>query len=146
MQADAATEAAVLTYLRTFSATFQRRDVAGVLALFSSDADIVFVGTGADEERRGPDQLRIQLERDFAQSEAAAFTWHWHTVSQAGAVAWLAADGMVKAIVEDHDYAFPVRLTAVLEERAGGWVFMQMHVSVPAAGEPEGHSFPILAP
>lgn len=146
MPADAVTEAAVLLHLRTFSETFRQRDVAGTLALFAAEPDLIFVGTGADEERQGPAQLRVQLERDFAQSEAAAFTWHWHSVSQAGVVAWLTADGIVNARVEGWDYTFPVRLTAVLEQRGGQWLFRQMHISVPAAGEPEGQSFPSLAP
>ncbi len=144
MRADAAIEAAVIHCVATFGTAYNRRDPATILALFAPDADVVFLGTGADERRVGPDAVRAQLERDFAQSDEASFAWSWQTVSQAGMVAWITAEGHVSATIEGHHLSFPLRLTGVLERRATDWLFVQMHLSVPATSEPEGHSFPTL--
>jgi hypothetical protein len=42
------------------------------MALCASDADVVLYGTGADEERVGPVQIRTQVERDWSQTESAS--------------------------------------------------------------------------
>ena len=141
MKADANTEAAAVASLTKFSDAYARRDKDALLAVFAPDPDVLLFGTGADEKRIGRAELKAQTDRDFAQSEAASCRWTWHSVSTAGSVAWLAADGVVSARVAGQNLSFPVRLTAVLERRGDQWPIVQAHVSVPAAGEPEGQSY-----
>lgn len=142
MKADEATRAAIVAQLMAFGDAYRRRDPAALLALFAADADVVFIGTGVDERRVGPDELKAQIERDVAQSDAVSFDWDWHAVSQAGPVAWIAAHGIVAATVDGRDITFPIRLTGILEQRDSAWLFLHTHLSVPATAEPEGHSFP----
>src|SRR5205085_8614922 len=93
MKADAQTEAAVIAALEQFQHAAEQGDVESFLATCAPEADIVFIGTGADEKRVGRAELQRQLERDLSQSERLSFDFAWHTVSAAGSVAWVATTG-----------------------------------------------------
>jgi ketosteroid isomerase-like protein len=97
VKADAKTEAAVMAVVDKFNETYARRDIDGLLALFAPDSDLVLFGTGADEKRVGLAELKFQAERDWAQSDSISFEFGWRSVSAAGSVAWLAAEGMGQA-------------------------------------------------
>lgn len=142
MKADAATEAAVMAVFEEFARAYEARDVAGTVAAFAPDADLVFFGTGADERRIGLDEVRAQIERDLAQSQQVTWRWGWRSVSMSGSVAWIAVDASVHALLDGQELSMPLRVTAVLEARDGAWRIVQGHASFPAAGQEEGQSFP----
>ena len=142
MKADQQTEAAAMSVLNTFSDAYVRRDLNELLSVFAPDADVVLIGTGSDERRVGRSEIKAQAERDWAQSESSHLHWKWHSVSAAGPVAWLAAEGLVQAKIDGHDVSLPIRLTSVLEKRGNEWLFVQSHTSVPAASQEKGESFP----
>ncbi|MEJ2710980.1 MAG: nuclear transport factor 2 family protein, partial [Anaerolineales bacterium] len=68
MKADAKTEAAVLAVLDKFKQTYKNRDIEGLMDVMAPDNDLFMYGTGADEKRIGPQQVRFQAERDWAQT------------------------------------------------------------------------------
>lgn len=142
MKADQQTETAAMSVLNTFSDAYVRRDLDELLSVFAPDADVVLIGTGPDERRIGSSEIKAQAERDWAQSENSRLQWKWHSVSAAGPVAWLAAEGLMQAKVHGHDLSLPIRLTSVLEKRGNKWLFVQSHASVPAAAQEQGESFP----
>lgn len=142
MKADQQTEAAAMAVLNTFSDAYVRRDLDELLSLYAPEADVVLIGTGPDERRVGRSEIKAQAERDWAQSDGSSFQWEWHSVSAAGSVAWLAAEGLVQVKVGGQNISLPIRLTSVLEKRGNKWLFVQSHASVPAAGQQQGESFP----
>ena len=142
MKADAKTEAAVMSTLSKFIEAHVSRDMDSALSFLAPDPDLVYIGTGVDEKRLGLNEVRVQLERDWAQTEAASIELGWSSVSAAGSVAWVAADAIVHAKVSGQEMSFAGRLTAVLEQRRGRWLLMQRHFSVPARGQAEGESIP----
>jgi uncharacterized protein (TIGR02246 family) len=142
MKADARTEAEVMSVLDKMREGYAKRDLSGLLALFATDADLVAIGSGADEKRVGPDQLKVQLERDFAQSESFSMDFDRVSISAAGSVAWLAADCVLNAKVSGQEMRLDGRLTAVLEKRGDRWLIMQEHLSMPSGEQVEGQSFP----
>ncbi len=141
MKADTRTEGEVKATLQKLTDAFGKRDLKRFLECFASDADVVLYGTGADEKRIGLEQIRIQVERDWVQSETAAMSFAWSSVSAAGAVAWAAVDGTFKFRVEGQDMILPIRVSFVLEKREGKWFIVHSHFSTPASGQEEGHSF-----
>lgn len=143
MKANAKTEAAVLAVLNKFMETYQKRDIEGLMSLLAPDDDQVMFGTGIDEKRIGRDQIRFQAERDWSQTEALAFNFTWHQVSAAGPVAWVASEGLGQGRVGGQEIEFPLRMTAVLEQRGDEWLLVQSHVSLPAPGQEEGDSVPV---
>ncbi|MBI1885455.1 MAG: nuclear transport factor 2 family protein [Chloroflexi bacterium] len=142
MKADSKTEAEVMAVLNKMSEAYASRDGEGVLSVFAPDSDVVMYGTGADEKRIGREEIRGQVQRDWAQSEAATLEWGWHSVSAAGPVAWAAADATFNVKAGGQAMTLPGRMTAVLEKRGDRWLILQGHVSLPAAEQAEGESFP----
>jgi len=143
MKANGKTEAAVLAVLDKFNESYRRRDIDALMALFAPDDDQIMFGTGIDEKRIGRDQIKFQAERDWSQTEALAFNLNWHQVSAAGPVAWVAAEGLGQGKVGGQEIEFPLRMTAVLEQRGDEWLLVQSHVSLPATGQEEGDSVPV---
>jgi ketosteroid isomerase-like protein len=143
MKANGKTETAVLDVLDNFLESYKQRDIEGLMALFASDDDQVLFGTGIDEKRIGRDQIKFQAERDWAQTEALAFNFTWRQVSAAGPVAWVAAEGLGQGRAGGQEFEFPMRMTAVLEQRGDKWLLVQSHVSLPSPGQEEGDSVPV---
>ena len=143
MKANGKTEVAVMNALNKFMESYQKRDIEGVMSAFSPDDDQVMFGTGADEKRIGRDQIKAQFERDWAQTETLNFNFTWLPISAAGPVAWVAAEGLGQGKAGGQEFAFPFRMTAVLEQRGNEWLMVQSHLSLPAPGQTEGDSVPV---
>jgi ketosteroid isomerase-like protein len=143
MKANGKTESQVLAVLDKFLETYQKRDIEGLMGLFAPDDDQIMFGTGADEKRIGRDQIKFQAERDWSQTEALAFNLTWRQVSAAGPVAWVAAEGLGQGKVGGQKIEFPLRMTAVLEQRGDQWLLVQSHVSLPSPVQEEGDSVPV---
>ena len=142
MRPDPRTEAEVREVLARIVDTAERRDVDGAMAMFADDADVFLYGTGVDEARKGPAEVREQIERDLSQSDAWSWTLGPQNVSSAGAVAWTAGDLVIRVVMGDRTVDIPHRLTLVLERRDGKWWVLQMHLSVPNGAQAIGQSFP----
>jgi ketosteroid isomerase-like protein len=143
MKANAKTEAAVTSAMNKFREAYRNRDLDGLLKLIARDDDIFMFGTGPDEKRIGVEQFKFQAKRDWSQIDALDFNLTWQQISAAGPVAWVAADGQGEGRVGDQKFAFPMRMTAVLEQRGDEWLFVQMHVSTPAPDQEAGDSLPM---
>lgn len=142
MKADAKTEADVTNALNKFANAYGQRNMDSLLALLSPDPDVVVTGTGIDEKRIGLSEIKLQVERDWSQSEAISMEIEPHLVSKAGKVAWVTADLVFHVKAGGQDTSIQARLTAVLEQRGKNWLIAQYHSSLPAAGQKEGSSFP----
>lgn len=142
MEADATTEAAVKAVLDKVAEGYAKRDLALLRAAFAQDPDVVMYGTGADEKRLGLAEIQAQAERDWSQAEVAVMKYGWTSVSAAGSVAWAAIDVAFNWKAGGQEMSLPGRITYVLEKRGEEWLIMQAHFSFPAAGQPEGESYP----
>jgi ketosteroid isomerase-like protein len=142
MKADVKTEAAVKSVLDKVAEGYAKRDLALLQAAFAPDPDVVMYGTGADEKRIGLAEIQVQAERDWSQTEAAAVTFGWTSVSAAGSVAWVATDAALNLKAGGQDMNLPVRITFVLEKRGEDWLIVQAHFSLAASTQVEGESFP----
>ena len=142
MKADTKTEAEVKAVLTRLTDSYERKDLEGLRACVAADPDLVLYGTGADEKRIGPAEFLKQAERDWSQTESIAMEFGWMSISAAGPVAWVAADGAFKIRAGGQAFAMPARATFVLEKRDGQWLVVQGHFSAPAAGQEAGSSIP----
>ncbi len=142
MKADMETESAVMAVMKQFLESFRTRDLESSLALFAPDPDVVFIGTGMDEKCIGLAEIKAELERAFSQSEESSIELGWYSVSAAGPIAWVSADGSVNVKINKQIISFPVRFNMVMEQRRDKWIIVQFHSSVPAANQKEGESWP----
>jgi class 3 adenylate cyclase len=142
MRPDPRTEAEVRDVLARMVDIVQRRDVNGAMAMFADDADTFLYGTGVDEVRKGPAEIREQIERDISQADAWSWTLGEQSISSAGAVAWTAGELVIRVGMGDRTVDIHHRLTVVLERRDEKWLVLQMHLSVANAAQAIGQSFP----
>jgi uncharacterized protein (TIGR02246 family) len=141
MKANEKTESEVTEALKTVADAYAKRDLKRFLACFAPDQDVVLYGTAADEKRIGLEQIQIQVERDWAQTETASMSFAWISTSASGSVAWAAVDGEFRFRADGQDMSLPARITFVLERREGRWLIVQAHFSTPASDQEEGQSF-----
>jgi ketosteroid isomerase-like protein len=142
MKADAHTEAEIKALVDDIWKEYARKNLEGCMRYWTSDPDLVAIGTGADELRLGPDELKHSLERDFQQAEDIEITMAWLRLSAAGNVAWSAANVQMSATVDNQRTTLPCRLTNVFEKRDGTWRIMLLHLSLPATEQESGQSWP----
>ena len=142
MRPDPRTEAEVREVLVRIVDAAGRRDAEVAMGFFADDPDVFLYGTGVDEARRGPTEIRAQIERDLSQSDAWSWTLGPQSISSAGNVAWTAGDVVIRVVVGERTLDVPHRLTTVLERRDGKWMILQMHLSVANGAQAIGQSFP----
>jgi uncharacterized protein (TIGR02246 family) len=133
MRANSETEAALLDVLERFCSGFAGRDADSVVQLFAPDADIVMV-TSEEPLLRGPDEVIAFLQRYARGTTTYAWRWDRRDVSNAGAVAWLLAEGVESAAADDHQEQHRYRMSMVCEKRNGRWLLVQVHGSSPHRG------------
>lgn len=119
MKADAQTAKDVAAVVEKLTGAYKARKLDEMLACFAFDEDTVLIGTGADEKRIGPAQIRAQAERDWAQTENVEMDVAWRPVSAAGGVAWIFGDGAFRIRAGGQAMALPARVSMVLEKRDG---------------------------
>jgi len=141
MRADPKTEAVVMSIVQRSLEAFVKRDIDSLLAFFAPDPDVVVIGTGRDEKCIGLVQIKVILERAFAQFKDASFEFGWHSVSTVGLVALVASDVILHIKTSDRDISEQIRLTVALERRGNKWLIIQWHDSLPAAGQKDGQAF-----
>lgn len=131
MKATQQTVAEVQSVLDKFCAGYEKKDIDALLNLFDADPDVLVIGTGEDEKRTGQEEIRIQFERDFCQSEQLTVKFENVVISQQDEVCWIAGDTNVYLTAEGRAMHVYLRFTAVLTRRDGKWLFVQTHFSVP---------------
>jgi len=143
MKANAQTEAAIKKVIDKFLEAYQKRDLESLMSVLLEDADQIMYGTGADEKRIGKDQIKLQAQRDWAQTDEIAFSFPWVQISAQGSVAWVAGDGTGQGKAGGQKFQFPLRMTGVFVQRDDDWFLVQSHISLPAAAQGEGDSVPV---
>jgi ketosteroid isomerase-like protein len=135
------TAANVTELFDRFGTAYSAKDVDAVMQLISTDPDTVMVGTGADEVRIGPDEIRRQVEQDVGQADELSLTLGTTRVSVRGEVAWAFAEPVVEVTAGGEHVRMPMRLTAVVTAEADRLVIRSAHVSVAFAEQEAGQSF-----
>jgi uncharacterized protein (TIGR02246 family) len=142
MRADEKREKEIKAVVDKYAELYTKKDLDGIMALFSPDPDVVVYGSGQDEKRVGHAEIRAQIMRDFSQAEALSFGIDWYSVSAIGTAACFAGDVTIRATAQGQEMELPRRFTCVLEKRDDRWLIAQGHFSVPAGDQPAGQSYP----
>ena len=142
MQATSQVTQEILTLLQAYAEAYASRDANRLMDLHAEDADVVMFGSGADERRVGKAAIRLQAERDWAQSDSLTLAYDWTSVSAAGAVAWASTELTVTVSSEGQSLTLPARFSVVCERRKDRWYIVQGHFSFPATEQAAGQSFP----
>ncbi len=136
------TESRVQSTLDKVAEAFEERDLDKMMPLFSTDDDIVVLGTGADEKKIGRSEVKALFKRDWAQSEASSIVYNWLSIFVEGKMAWAAVEASFYARVGSREMHLPTRLTIILKKSGEEWLIVHWHASIPAAGQQIGEAWP----
>ena len=151
MKADPQTEAQVWSAFEHQIGTLGARDFAAYIGCWAPDADVIEIGSGADEICIGHAKIEAMNARalaDAAEDDASgsidlqAIDLHWHTVSREGPVAWVSAEGAIRVAVGEREISDPFRWTMIFVLRESTWLIINSHFSVPDARIAEGRVWP----
>lgn len=121
---------------------YAARDLQRAMGCFASEGEIVCIGTGKDETRVGREQVRVQLQRDWEQSQSAAIRIDTQHVM---------VDGDAASVVGTCRFVYSAggqagqsegRYSAGLRRERGQWRIVHLLAAVPAGGQGAGASFP----
>jgi ketosteroid isomerase-like protein len=125
---------AVLQTLTALNDVLARRDLAGFMALFEDDDDIMLLGSDAGEVFRGRAEVGGFLKRLYGLPFTFAFDMPNATVRRKGHHAWLFADGaMVHKRADGSETRRPYRIVLVMKRHDDAWRWQLFSGSVPAA-------------
>jgi ketosteroid isomerase-like protein len=140
------TELGVESTLDKVAEAFEERDLDKMMSLFSSDEDIIVIGTGADEKKVGKSEARSLFKRDWSQSEASSIVYNWKSISVEGKFAWATTEATFYARIGSREIHLPTRMTIIMKKLAKEWQIVHWHASVPAFGQQIGESWPLNIP
>ncbi|MDO5835065.1 MAG: nuclear transport factor 2 family protein [Methanobacterium sp.] len=139
---DEQVQKSVRNLLEKYSRAYHEKNIEGILELFVDREDLVVIGTGDDEWVNGKDELKSGFERDMDQADNINVKFRDISISSSGNVAWLSCHMNMEATVEGQDIFLPGRLTGVVLEKNGKWVFASLHYSLPSDLQEEGKAWP----
>jgi len=133
-----AEKVAVKTVLDEWIHCFETEDMESVSKIIAPDDDLVVFGTDAAEHFIGWEPFKESLQNQFdaAENVDASIREEVVKVHKSGEAAWISCllDMEVTSLGESFSLE-GMRLTGVMEKRNGNWVIVQLHVSVPVAGQ-----------
>jgi class 3 adenylate cyclase/ketosteroid isomerase-like protein len=141
MKADAQTEREVIAVILEELRCYANRDVEACLSFWVPDEDTIVFGGAADETAVGLKGWSRIIERDFAQTSAAAMAPGPIHVFAVDNVAWAIYEGRFFWTRDGREFSLPTRNTTILERRSHRWLLSHIHVSNPIIDVP-GESFP----
>jgi ketosteroid isomerase-like protein len=126
--------------LGRYCAAYQRKDLNGLLALFSPD--ISGYGAGPDEVFKNRKEYRPLAKRDLDQATSIVLDFPDPEIAGNGPVAWVTGRCNCTFVAEGKDrQVMRVRMTLGLRNTGNRWLIGQLHLSVPNIGQAPGQSF-----
>ena len=133
---------AICNLLEEYSQAYHDKDIERILKLFVDSEELVVIGTGDDEWVNGINELKSGFERDLEQADDINVKFRNISISYSGNVAWISGHMTMEATVDGQDIYLPGRLTAVVLEKNGKWLFANLHYSLPCDLQEEGKAWP----
>ena len=133
-------KAEVKETLGRYCAAYQRKDLKGLLALFSPD--ISGYGAGPDEIFRNRKEYSPLLKRDLIQATSIFLEFTDLNIVGDGRIAWVMSGCNCAFVAEGKDkQTMRVRMTLGMRNTGNRWLVEQLHISTPNTGQAPGQSF-----
>ena len=122
----------IQTFMAEYNGLYQKKDVAGIMKLYSTDAGIIMLGAGRDYSI-GHTAIREAYQREFpAFREIGSVECSILSLSVSGDIATLAAERRITEARGDEMVKMAGGFTAVLKKDEGRWLFIQTHFPQPS--------------
>jgi ketosteroid isomerase-like protein len=133
-----AEKATVKALIDDFGRFWETEDMELFSKVFAHDDDMIVFGTDAAERWVGWEQFNESVQKQFESMENTQNTTRELDIKvhNSGEVAWVSFLMDVKGEAMGEPFSLEGgRFTGVKEKRNGNWVIVQLHVSVPVAGQ-----------
>jgi len=133
-----AEKAEVKNVVDQITGVLKTEDMQTLSQITAHDDDIIIFGTDAEERMVGWKELRELMEKQFEASETREIIVKDQVIKlhDSGKVAWFSERINWELEAEGDTLKFEgVRITGVLEKRDEGWVYVQLHYSMPQEGQ-----------
>jgi len=132
LRADNETRSIINGLLEQFKAAVEAKNADEIVALTTSDPNMLNIGPGKDEMSIGTGQLKERYQVHFAMADTAALKIGYTTIKSNGNVAWVASHMIETLTKGTRKLVLDMRMTAVAEKIENKWGFSEMHFSIPA--------------
>jgi ketosteroid isomerase-like protein len=129
-------------WLRQFAKAYSRKDLDAVMEMMDSDRPLLVLGSGPDEKRFSPRQLKKGFQRDFSQADDITMGFKWIKIDTQGDVAWFASELKVAVTACKRKAVYPYRFTGVLVKGKRSWRLCMGQMGLIAADQSSGDSWP----
>jgi len=129
-------EKEVEAFLNAYARIYEKKDLEGTIAMYSSDPKTVFVDSTPRGRYVGKSAIKARIEWRFKQIVSMTIDYPWVSVSTKGDLAWFVAELLIRGTDgKEKEFTAPARWTGVLQRQAGKWLILQSHVSYTAGAE-----------
>jgi len=129
--------------LEKFVKAYNHRHMKEALSVFSTRHKVLLIGTGVDEVRQNLDEIQLQIERDWAQSESNILTRVSDYITSGKPCCWADATYKATFVIDGKTHVAPhLRGSIYCSEEEDGWKVTHMHCSFPHLSESKTSSFP----
>jgi len=133
-----AEKAQVKTVIDQIEQLFETEDMELFSKIYAHDSDMVIFGTDAAERFVGWKPVKEWFQQSFVSFENTKLTVKDQVIKvhKSGEVAWFSEIVDWDLVAQGQPVTIQgTRFTGVLEKRNGNWVIVQVHASVPVAGQ-----------
>ncbi len=133
-------EAEVKALLEKHDKAFSEQNLPGVMEVYSSDADIVLMGTGPGELYKGREGIEGAYSQFFKNFAPGTLThdYYWMKAGSLDDAAWFMAMSQSSANAGDAKKDFGINLSGALRKENGTWRIVTMHFSALMEGKEAG--------
>jgi ketosteroid isomerase-like protein len=109
------------------------KSLDAVMSTFSTDANTVVLGTGAEEKWVGPEEIKSAYTEIFKDYDPGTLQtncdWKTGSSDDAGTMAWLAAICAAKDSLQGKPREYKLNVSATVQKQDGNWHFVMLHMS-----------------
>jgi uncharacterized protein (TIGR02246 family) len=129
----------VKALLEQHDKAFSEQNLAGVMEVFSSGADIVLMGTGPGECYKGKEGVAGAYTEFFKNFAPGSLThnYYWIKAGSQNDAAWFMAMSQSAVTAKEGKKEFGINLSGFLKKEDGKWRIVTMHFSLLFEGKPE---------
>lgn len=121
----------VKAVVERYNKALNAQDLKAVMDTFSSDPNIVLMGTGPGESYVGEEAIGGAYNQFFSAFDANSlnFNTEWIVTASRGNFAWFAATTTVESTLKNEKKGRAFNISGTLEKEDGEWRFVSLHFS-----------------
>jgi ketosteroid isomerase-like protein len=116
------------------------KNLAGLMATFSTASNTVVLGTGPEERWVGPQEIKEAYKHIFEGYDAGTLTTtpEWRTGGVSGSMAYVVGTWVAKDSLKGKARNYALNVSAAMQKQGGKWRIVMLHMSNPVVAGSAG--------